>query len=245
MRIFISYRRNSTNAEAGRLYSDLRTEFGLENVFMDVVGIEPGRDFRKVIDEKIGSCEVFLSIIGRDWLESKDDDGQRRLDNPMDFIRLETAAALKRGIRVVPVLVQGAVMPRAEQLPDDMKELAYRHAAELTHDRWLSDLRMLSNSLRPKQQARRLLRKIALVSCIILATSIGVSVYFYRWPGARRNSPQRVTDGEKSPADLKASWQLSSIAFSRDGKFLAAGTYDNKIAVWDLTKNSSAPVAPA
>jgi|HubBroStandDraft_1064217.scaffolds.fasta_scaffold167696_1 hypothetical protein len=116
---------------------------------MDVNAIQPGRDFRKAIDESILKCSVLLAVVGRDWLESKSASGQRRLDDESDFVRLEIASALQRDIPVVPVLVRGARMPSADQLPADLRELAYRNAVELTHARWKSDVRVLIQALRP------------------------------------------------------------------------------------------------
>jgi len=147
--IFISYRRDDTEGHAGRLFEDLRDRFGPGAVFMDVAGIEPGRDFRRVIEQQVASCGVLLAMIGKNWLSVVDQDGRRRLDDPYDFVRLETASALKRDIPVVPVLVHDAVMPRAEQLPDDLKELAFRNSVELTHARWGSDVQLLINALLP------------------------------------------------------------------------------------------------
>jgi TIR domain len=118
-------------------------------VFMDVNAIQPGRDFRKAIDESIHKCTVLLAVLGRDWLELKDASGQRRLDDETDFVRLEIASALQRDIPVVPVLVRGARMPKADQLPADLRELAYRNAVELTHARWKSDVQVLIQALRP------------------------------------------------------------------------------------------------
>ena len=103
---------------------------------MDVTAIEPGRDFRKAIDRSVATCSVLLAMIGQEWLNLKDSRGVRRLDDANDFVRIELALALRRDIPVVPVLVRGAKMPDAEQLPDDLKELAYRNAVELTHARW-------------------------------------------------------------------------------------------------------------
>lgn len=122
--IFVSYRRDDSEGEAGRLFDDLVSHFGEPSVFMDVAAIAVGRDFRKAIDESVATCGVLLSIIGKDWVNAKNEAGQRRLDDPSDFVRLETASALKRDIPVIPVLVHGARMPRPEQLPDDLKELA-------------------------------------------------------------------------------------------------------------------------
>jgi hypothetical protein len=116
---------------------------------MDVSGIEPGRDFRKAIDASVSTCSVLLAMIGQDWLEMKDAQGRRRLDDENDFVRMELASALRRDIPVVPVLVRGAKMPNADQLPDDLKELAFRNAVELTHARWKSDVQVLLHALRP------------------------------------------------------------------------------------------------
>ena len=147
--IFISYRREDTEGHAGRLFRDLAERFGRELVFMDVAGIEPGRDFRRVIEQQVASCGVLLALIGKDWLTVTDGEGRRRLDDPIDFVRLETASALKRDIPVVPVLVHGARIPRPEQLPEDLRELAYRNSVELTHARWESDVQVLIKALLP------------------------------------------------------------------------------------------------
>ena len=153
--IFISYRRDDAAGEAGRLFDDLTAKFGPELVFMDVSGIQPGRDFRKVIDENVASCGVLLAVIGRDWLQAKNEHGARRLDDPSDFVRLETASALARDVVVIPVLVRGAAMPRADQLPEEMRELAYRNGVELTHARWGSDVELLVKALREHLGDRR------------------------------------------------------------------------------------------
>jgi TPR repeat protein len=146
--VFISYRRDDAEGEAGRLFADLATQFGKSNVFMDVTGITPGRDFRKVVDQNVGSCGVLLALIGKGWVDAKDDTGRRRLDDPMDFVRLETASALKRDIPVIPVLLRGTSMPKAEQLPEDMRDLVYRNGVELTHARWQSDVQCLVDAIR-------------------------------------------------------------------------------------------------
>ncbi len=116
---------------------------------MDVAGIEPGRDFRKAIDQSVANCNVLLAMIGQEWLDCRDSLGKRRLDDPNDFVRIELASALRRDIPVVPVLVRGARMPLVEQLPDDLKDLAFRNAVELTHARWKSDVEVLVRAIRP------------------------------------------------------------------------------------------------
>jgi len=145
--IFISYRRDDTEGEAGRLFDDLTRSFGEDSVFMDVSGINPGVDFRKAIDDNVASCGVLLAIIGPAWSSMKNSAGERRLDDPNDFVRLEIASALARNIAVIPVLVHDAKMPRPEELPDNLKDLAYRNSVEITHARWNSDVQLLTQAL--------------------------------------------------------------------------------------------------
>ncbi len=145
--IFINYRRQDSEGEAGRLFDDLSAKFGPDSVFMDVAGISAGRDFRKAIDENVSKCAVLLALIGHSWLDAQNSQGGRRLDDPNDFVRMELASALSRDIPVVPILVRGAVMPPAGSLPDDLKELVYRNAMEITHVRWKSDVGVLIRAL--------------------------------------------------------------------------------------------------
>ena len=145
--IFISYRRDDSEGEAGRLFDDLVRSFGEDSVFMDVSGINPGMDFRKAIDDNVAACGVLLAIIGPAWCSVKNSTGERRLDDPNDFVRLEIASALARKIAVIPVLVHEAKMPRPEELPDNLKDLAYRNSVEITHTRWNSDVQLLTNAL--------------------------------------------------------------------------------------------------
>lgn len=146
--IFISYRRQDSEGEAGRLFDDLVAHFGERTVFMDVATIQPGHDFRKAIDTNVSKCDVLLAIIGPGWLDARSTGEERRLDDPNDFVRIETAAALRRDIAVIPVLVRGAKMPRVEGLPGELADLAYRNAVELTHARWKSDVQVLIAALR-------------------------------------------------------------------------------------------------
>ena len=144
--VFISYRREDSEGQARALFRDLSETLGKSAVFMDVDSIALGRDFREVLQEHLASCDSMLVLIGTRWLTAGDN-GERRLDHPDDFVRQEIAAALKRKIPVTPVLVQGARIPDHSQLPDDLKELAYRNGFELSHTRWDSDVRELIQRL--------------------------------------------------------------------------------------------------
>jgi hypothetical protein len=146
--IFISYRRDDSEGEAGRLYDDLVRTYGNSAVFMDVAGIAPGLDFRKAIDDNVAGCGVFLAVIGPQWATIADAEGHRRLDEVNDFVRLEVASALARNIAVIPVLVHDARMPHPDQLPDTMKDLAYRNSVEISHARWNSDVQLLIDALK-------------------------------------------------------------------------------------------------
>lgn len=145
--IFISYRRDDTEGEAGRLFDDLTRTFGGKSVFMDVTDIKPGLDFRKVIDDNVATCGVLLAVIGPAWTTITGAAGERRLDDPNDFVRLEIASALARDIAVIPVLVHDAQMPHPDQLPDNLKDLAFRNSVEITHTRWNSDVQLLNDAL--------------------------------------------------------------------------------------------------
>jgi hypothetical protein len=145
--IFISYRRADSEGHTGRLFEDLTDHFGRNAVFMDVVAVEKGRDFRRIIEEHIGSCGVLLVIIGKNWLAPYQ--AEPRAEGSTDFARIEIATALRRDIPVIPVLVQGARMPREDELPNDLKELVFRNGAELTHARWESDVNLLIDALKP------------------------------------------------------------------------------------------------
>jgi formylglycine-generating enzyme required for sulfatase activity len=127
-RIFINYRRADTQGFAHSLHMLLEPYFGKERVFMDVDRIRPGKEFVQVLEEAVSSCEVMLVLIGRWWLEIKDEAGNRRLDNPQDYVRIEIQTALKRNVSIIPILVGGARMPSSLELPDDLKPLVRRQA---------------------------------------------------------------------------------------------------------------------
>lgn len=141
--IFISYRHKDSKAYAGRIFDRLKERFGDDHVFMDIAGIVPGSDFVESIEKALGSCDALLAVIGKQWASISDTNGRRRLDDPQDFIRLELTTALREKIRVIPVLVDNAGMPTAEDLPEGLKNLARRQAIELTDKRWDFDTEQL------------------------------------------------------------------------------------------------------
>jgi hypothetical protein len=158
-RIFISYRREETAYPAGWLYDRLAARFADDQVFKDVDSIELGDDFVEVISSAVASCDVLLALIGDRWLTITDEDGQRRLDDPNDFVRVEIEAALTRNVRVIPILVQGARMPRATELPPSLARLIRRQALELHPARFDFDtgrlLRVLDKTLAELRAAQQ------------------------------------------------------------------------------------------
>ena len=120
-KIFISYRREDAQHQADRLHAVIapHVEDAARDIFIDIDNIPLGVNFAAHLDEKVSQCEVLLALIGPGWLEARDNAGNRRLDDPEDFVRIEIASALKRGIPVVPVLLDGAPVPRAQDLPEE------------------------------------------------------------------------------------------------------------------------------
>ena len=142
-RIFISYRRQDSAYPAGWLYDRLAERFGPEQIFKDVDSIELGDDFVETITNAVGSCDILLALIGQEWLDAAGSDGSRRLTDPDDFVRLEIEAALTRKVLLIPILVEGALMPRADQLPPSIAPMVRRQALELSPNRFRADTQRL------------------------------------------------------------------------------------------------------
>ncbi|MEJ6005672.1 toll/interleukin-1 receptor domain-containing protein [Paucibacter sp. AS339] len=145
--IFISYRRDDSRHVAGRLAEDLAQSFGADSIFRDIEGISLGLDFTQSLDSALASCSVMLVLIGPNWLTIQNAKGQRRLDQPDDWIRQEIATALRRDVRVVPVLIEGTSLPEASDLPEDLRPLVRRQCMDLADARWRGDLQRLVETL--------------------------------------------------------------------------------------------------
>lgn len=155
-KIFISYRRSGSPKDALLVYKHLAGEFGVDAVFMDVSGIRPGDDFVEVLEQQLADCTVLLALIGPDWLHARNEHGERKLDDEDDFVRVEIRTALQRRMRVVPLLLDGAPMPRKVDLPEDLHPMVRRQglpvdATNLHHFR--SAMGRLEEVLREALQA--------------------------------------------------------------------------------------------
>ena len=135
---------------AGRLRDALSHHFGAEQVFRDIDSVAPGQRFPRVIEQEVGSCDAVLALIGPDWLSINDDAGQRRLDNPDDYVRLEIATALRRSdVLVIPVLVGPTSMPAAADLPKPLASLAECNALRITDENWDDQVARLTRGSPP------------------------------------------------------------------------------------------------
>jgi TIR domain len=198
-RIFVCYRRTDAPAHAGRIYDRLVERFGADNVYRDLDSTAPGADFAEVITETIGRCDALVAVIGRDWGAVTHQWRRRRPhDDSQDWVLREIAAALQRNVRVVPVLVEGARMPRTDELPADVQMFARRHAVELSETVWALQLDRLMDSLAaepaaiaPDGDSRRILpaparrprgtlvslRRPRAATAVIIACGLGIAAY--------------------------------------------------------------------
>ena len=189
-KIFISYRRQDAKADARSIYQRLERTFGAKRLFMDVDTIQRGADFRRVLERHLEQSSVLLALIGPGWL-SVDAQGRRRLDDPADCVRMEIANALKSGISVVPILLDGAKMPDASELPDDVRDLVYRQAARVSHDNFPRDMDSIERDLkRMRHSERSSLLPISVGICSILTIVGGAA--FYLWPSSMGSLPPQI-----------------------------------------------------
>ena len=145
--IFVNYRRDDFPGTAGRLRDQLADAFGPDSLFMDVDNIPAGVDFASYLNAQVAACDVFLAIVGPNWLNATGETGGRRIDDPDDFVRIEIAAALARNIHVIPLTIDGARLPKADELPDPLKPLIRRQAVEVRNDHFHRDAEALIEKL--------------------------------------------------------------------------------------------------
>jgi formylglycine-generating enzyme required for sulfatase activity len=148
VKVFISYRHDDSAGHAGRVHDRLVQAFGRDLLFMDVDAIPLGVDFIKVLREEVAKCDVLLAVIGTHWLDARDEEGKRRLDSINDFVRIEIATALQRGIPVIPILLDGAKIPKVQRLPKDLEGLAARNGLDVRHASFHQDMDRLIAGLK-------------------------------------------------------------------------------------------------
>jgi CHASE2 domain-containing sensor protein len=172
--IFVSYRRDDAIANAGRLFDWLVRQFGRQHVFLDTQSIAPGEQFPATLVERLAHADVLLAVIGPRWASITDAAGQRRLDDPNDFVRLEVSTGLARGIRTIPLLVGGAPMPNLAQLPAELASLCALNALPIDDLHFEQDFDNLVDAILGRQRgfARRELDRLRRLLLVAKASSL-------------------------------------------------------------------------
>ena len=176
-KIFINYRREDTSGYAGRIADALATEFGENNIFVDVTKIDTGSDFTEVITQALDQSRYLLILIGNTWLNCKDSAGNRRLDNHDDFVRKEISLAISRKIKIIPVLLENAQMPDANELPDDIKQVCKWQAISITDSRWKFDVERLIKSINLRKKLFVFNHKLLLPLLFVLVAAITFGIW--------------------------------------------------------------------
>jgi TIR domain/WD domain, G-beta repeat len=241
--IFISYRRQESSHLAGRLYDRLAERFGEERVFMDVATIDLGVDFAEVITRAVGTCQVLLAVIGSQWVTVADADGRRRLKDPNDFVRLEIQAALERDVRVIPILVEGAPMPRLRDLPRPLAGLARRNALTMRHESFPYDAERLLEAIErvladPTPAVTEVVSDPPLVRSFHLGrevTGVAFSPDGRLLATASADQTARIWEAATGQERTRFSHDegVAVVAFSPDGRMLATGSFDPNARIWD------------
>ena len=184
MRVFVSYRRDDTAGRAGRLGDGLTTRLGAGNVFQDVGSIAPGVDFEAAILGALEATEATIVVIGPEWARLTGSDAIPRLREPGDYVRQEVAAALASGQPVVPVLVGGARLPEAAELPDELTPLLRRQAIALRDDTWHEDVdglvRRLQAEIEPPRRRRRPVWLAAVAAVAVVLGGVVIALWATR-----------------------------------------------------------------
>ena len=204
--IFINYRREDSTGAAGRLHDRLAQAFGRKNLFMDVDHIPPGVDFVEHLNSQVAACDIILVVIGPRWLDAKDEGGQRQLHDPDDFVAIEIAAALTRNIRVIPVLVDGARMPKASELPESLQQLVRRQAVEVRHSQFGRDAEALIKKIQPSLTWRpwMLLAAAPVGALVIYGSIILYELGMPAWTSAPLGVPQDASAQREEERKAKA-----------------------------------------
>jgi TIR domain len=206
--IFINYRRDDAPGVAGRLYDHLAKSFSRRDLFIDVDAIKPGLDFVKQLDTQVSQCDVLLALIGPHWLKAEDEQGGQRLQGDRDYVRIEIAAALKRDIPVIPVLINGADMPVEDELPEDLKSLSRRHALELRHTRFAADADAIAAALKDALPKRKSRWPYMAAACLVASIALGSALYLWRGSTPNENPvkvPPAPAASSQPTADNSAS----------------------------------------
>ena len=201
-KIFISYRREDSAASALGIDQYLEHAFGRKNVFIDV-DMGAGAKFPSVLEQRLAECKVMLVLIGPEWLNARDDQGKRRLENPEDWVRLEIAHALKREITVIPVRVSGERMPNRMMLPEDIRGCLTIKAASVTTTGFRNEMAGLARDIRSILNPTRWRRVGAIVTGLLLLI-LACGALLYRSDGWMQRTNIAGRDGS-----ISGNWKMT------------------------------------
>jgi hypothetical protein len=183
-RIFINYRREDAAGVAGRLADTLGRYFGDGRVFRDIEDIEGGENFEDVLKRTAQAADAMIVLIGRQWATIPNPQGRPRLHDPDDWVAREIAAAIERKIPIFPVLVENAVMPRAEELPELLRPLVRHNAISVTDQRWNTDVTRLAKVVAidiPGSAAERTLQIVQRAISLAIFASMAITAGIVVW----------------------------------------------------------------
>jgi hypothetical protein len=246
-KIVISYRRADSETITGRIRDNLVVHYGDDSVFMDIDSIPLGIDYRKQISDALAQNGILVVIIGPKW-RGPVRGGQFRIDSDADPVRVEVATALERGIPTIPVLVGGAVMPKAEELPDNLKNLAFHNAAEIDvgrdfHQHMARLIRSMDLIVKPEPRAvaawwRR--KEFGVAAAAVIALVLGGGIYLKRnlamsatqavWGAAYQSAPPRALSVE-TPSVPSAASAAQTVAVSAPAPVALSTSPDQPAAV--------------
>jgi TIR domain len=226
VRIFLSYRRNDVGGHAGRLADALLQRLGAKSVFQDVIAIAPGQDFTVELDRALDDSDAVLAVIGPGWLTAVTPQGAPRLFEADDYVRLELARALHRNVRVVPVLVGGAAVPAATDLPDELRGLVHRQAVVLHDETWHQDVDGLVGSLRgePAVPARQNRRWVVVGAVAVALVVFGAAAWLW---GPDIGKAPGTGEGPGSGGQVGSESGLASCAPPEGAGWTAIELYNN------------------
>src|ERR1044072_8148422 len=214
-KIFICYRHEDTRAETRTLFGDLKEHFRRSQIFKDTEAVQLGENFEEAIRNAVGSCDVFILVIGRRW-HGEADTGSR-LNDPDDYVRLEIATAFNRGVQVIPVLVQGATMPSIKSLPDELALLSKLLGIEISDSRWDYDVGRLIKRLEGILPKPPLLANKLLVPAICLLGLVAFGILALTWNREHREQPTSPPNSNNSNASVYNGNAPANVIFQDNG----------------------------
>lgn len=233
-KIFINYRRGESLKDAQHLATLLANRFGEKHIFLDVRGIDGGEHWLHTLEKQVAASEVMVALIGKGWIDVKDEEGNRRLDNPNDFVRFEIAQALQRDIPVLPVLLDGAQVPRIAQLPQDMMALSLFQAMPLRTESVVQDAEAIARRLKIMLDKRRPRGvptwAVGVGATVVLTVGLAAGPFVLGQLGLLHRAASPPSDGQIGIilADLRGRLSAAEDAARKAEERVAAVTQDLK-----------------